>query len=126
VCYSGGATLGRLRTECDVRDLKPVRYVRKVTVDRGLYVLVTLQGGRCWHYRFNLEGKRKELSLGIHAKISLEGAKTRHRFARHQLAQGIDPCDWKATLGKNAFFGRIREWELRMPVDRLHAGHMSD
>jgi hypothetical protein len=30
----------RLRTERDVRDIKPVRYARKVTVGRGLYLYV--------------------------------------------------------------------------------------
>jgi transposase-like protein len=44
----------RLQTEQDVRDIKPVRYARKVAVSRGMYLLVTPQGGRCWHYRFTL------------------------------------------------------------------------
>src|SRR5580692_5765444 len=36
----------RLRTEHDVRDIKPVRYAKKVTVGRGLYLFVTPTGGR--------------------------------------------------------------------------------
>ena len=102
----------RLRTEHDVRDLKPVRFARKVTVGRGLYLLVTSKGGRCWHYRFFFEGKRKKLSLGTHPEISLECAKARHQYARNVLAQGLDPCEMKATLGKNAFFLRMHEWQI--------------
>jgi hypothetical protein len=102
----------RLRTEHDVRDLKPVRFPRKVTVGRGLYLLVTPKGGRCWHYRFFFAGKRKKLSLGTYPEISLGCAKTRHQYARNVLAQGLDPCEMKATLGKNAFFLRMREWEI--------------
>jgi Arm DNA-binding domain len=102
----------RLRTEHDVRDLKPVRFPRKVTVGRGLYLLVTSKGGRCWHYRFFFGRKRKKLSLGTYPEISLECAKARHQYARNMLAQGLDPCEMKATLGKNAFFLRMREWEI--------------
>jgi transposase-like protein len=102
----------RLRTEQDVRDIKRVRYARKVTVGRGLYLLVTPRGGRCWHYRFTFAGRRKKLCLGTYPEVSLDGAKTRHEYARHLLAHGIDPCETKAILGKNAFFLRIREWEI--------------
>lgn len=101
----------RLRTEQDVRELRSLRYTRKVTVDRGLYLLVTPKGGRCWHYRYFFRRKRRRLSLGTYPDISLEYAKTRHRFARDLLAQGLDPCEMKANLGRDAFYQRIREWE---------------
>jgi hypothetical protein len=35
----------------------------------------------------------------------------RHADARNLLAHGINPCEMKATLGKNAFVLRMREWE---------------
>src|SRR3984957_7615070 len=101
----------RLRSAHDVRDIKPVRYARRVTVGRGLYLFVTPEGGRCWHYRFYFSGKRKKLNLGTYPEISLECAKARHQYARNLLARGIDPCEMKATLGKNAFVLRMREWE---------------
>jgi hypothetical protein len=107
----------RLRTEHDVWNIKPVRYARKVTVGRGLYLLITPKGGRCWHYRFFFAGKRKKLSLGTYPEISLECAKTRHQYARNLLVQGLDPCVMKATLGKHAFFLRIREWEIAQNPD---------
>ncbi len=50
----------RLRTEHDVRDIKPVRYARRGTVGRGLCLSVTPTGGRCWYYRFYFSGKRKK------------------------------------------------------------------
>ena len=33
-------------------------------------------------------------------------------YARNLLAQGINPCEMKATLGKNAFARRMRDWEI--------------
>jgi hypothetical protein len=101
----------RLRTEHDVRDIEPARYARRVTVSRGLCLFVTPKDGRCWHYRFYFSGKRKKLNLGTYPEISLECAKARHQYARNLLARGINPCEMKATLGKNAFVLRMREWE---------------
>jgi Arm DNA-binding domain len=89
-----------------------VRYPRKAPVDWGLYLLLTPKGGRCWHYRFFFGRKRKKLSLGTYPEISLECAKSRHQYARNLLAYGIDPCELKATMGKNAFVLRMREREL--------------
>jgi hypothetical protein len=99
-------------TDEDVRDIKPVRYARKVTVGRGLYLWVTPPGGRCWHYKFYFAGKCKKLSLGTYPEITLECAKSRHQFARTLLAHGIDPAAYKATLGKHAFALKVREWEM--------------
>jgi transposase-like protein len=101
----------RLRSEHDVRDIKPVHYARKVTVGKGLYLFVTPKGGRCWHYRFCFAGKCKKLNLGTYPEITLKCAKARHQYARNLLAHGINPCEMKATLGKNAFVLRMREWE---------------
>jgi transposase-like protein len=101
----------RLRTEHDVRDIKPVRYERKITVGRGLYLFVTPKGGRSWYYKFYWARKCKKVNLGTYPEISLECAKARKQYARYLLAHGIDPCEMKATLGKNAFVLRIREWE---------------
>ena len=50
--------------------------------------------------------------LGTYPEISLECAKSRHQYARNLLAQGINPCEMKATLGKNAFVRRMRDWEI--------------
>jgi hypothetical protein len=101
----------RLRTEHDVRDIKPVRYERKVTVGRGLYLFVTPKGGRSWYYKFYWARKCKKVNLGTYPEISLECAKARHQYARNLLAHGINPCEMKATLGRNTFVLRMREWE---------------
>jgi len=102
----------RLLSEQDVRSIEPVRSARKVTVGRCLYLNVTPTGGRSWHYKFYFEGKCKKLMLGTYPEISLECAKSRHQYARNLLAQGINPCAMKATLGKNVFVVRMREWEI--------------
>ena len=102
----------RLLSEQDVRSIEPVRTARKITVGRCLYLNVTPTGGRSWYYKFYFEGKCKKLMLGAYPEISLECAKSRHQYARNLIAQGIDPCEMKATLGKNAFVRRMRDWEI--------------
>jgi len=71
-----------------------------------------LRGERSWYYRFYFEGKCQKLMLGTYPEISLECAKSRHQYARNLIAQGINPCEMKATLGKNAFVVRMRAWEI--------------
>jgi hypothetical protein len=106
----------RLLTEHDVRDIKPVRYARKVTVGGGLYLFVSQRGGRSWHYKFYFAGKCKKLTLGTYPEISLECAKTRHQYARNLLTHGINPCEMKAALGKKDFALRMREWKSAQSV----------
>jgi len=78
----------------------------------GVAFVVTPTGGRSWHYKFYFEGKCKKLMLGTYPEISLECAKSRHQYARNLLAQGINQCEMKATLGKNGFVRRMRDWEI--------------
>jgi len=101
----------RLLTEQDVRNIEPVRHARKITVGRCLYLNVIPTGGRSWYYKFYFEGKCQKLMLGTYPEISLECAKSRHQYARNLIAQGINPCEMKATLGKNGFVRRMRDWE---------------
>lgn len=102
----------RLKTEQDVRNVQPVRYLRKITVGKGLYLLVSPKGGRSWYYKFYFERKCKKLSLGTYPEISLESAKSRHQYARYLLAQGIDPCRMKTILGRNNFVLQMGDWEI--------------
>src|SRR6202023_229482 len=93
-------------------NIEPVRHARKITVGRCLYLNVIPTGGRSWYYKFYFEGKCQKLMLGTYPEISLECAKSRHQYARNLIAQGIDPCEMKAALGKNAFVRQMRDWEI--------------
>jgi hypothetical protein len=79
------------------------RYARKIFDGRGLYMLVTPNGGRYWRYNYRFEGKLKTVALGIHPDVPLERARVRHQVARSLLAEGIDPSARKRALGIRAF-----------------------
>ncbi|HET9394443.1 MAG TPA: IS6 family transposase, partial [Nitrospiraceae bacterium] len=80
-----------LLTETRIRQLKPLRYARKIADRRGLYLLVAPNGGRYWRYNYRFQPKAKTLSLGVYPDVSLEKARARHQTARFLLADGIDP-----------------------------------
>src|ERR1700758_3193030 len=105
-------------TETEVRAIKPLRYLRKVSDGGGLYLLVTPKGGRWWRYAYRFAKKYKALALGTYPEVPLERARSRHEFARDLLAHGLDPSALKAALGKDIFVMIMREWEIAR-------GHMS-
>jgi transposase-like protein len=94
---------------------KSRRYARKIVDGRGLYLLVTPNGGRYWRYNYRFDGKHKTLALGVLPEISLEKARARHQVARSLLAEGIDPSAQKRTLGIHAFT------TLPLPMIRISA-----
>jgi integrase len=57
----------------------------------GLVLLVNPNGSKWWRYRYRFNGIPKMLSLGTFPDTSLTTARQKHRTARTQLADGIDP-----------------------------------
>jgi hypothetical protein len=99
-------------TEAEIKAIKPLRYSRKVSDGRGLYLLVTPKGGRWWRYAYRFAQKHKALALGTYPAVPLERARARHEFARNLLAHGLDPSALKVALGKDIFIVTMREWEI--------------
>jgi hypothetical protein len=75
-----------------------VRYARKISLGRSLYLLITPNGARYWRYRYYFEGREKMMSLGRYPEVPTESAWARHRAARQLLAAGIDPVCCRNTL----------------------------
>jgi transposase-like protein len=70
-----------------------VRYPRRVSFGHSLYLLVTPQGGRLWHYRYRFQGREKLLSLGCYPDVPMESARARQHAARQLLDLGVDPAE---------------------------------
>jgi integrase len=61
----------------------------------GLYLRVSATGAKSWVFRFQLDGRRRDMGLGPYPDISLaeaRGKATDHRKQRHE---GIDPLNAK-------------------------------
>jgi integrase len=61
----------------------------------GLYLRISARGAKSWVFRFQIDGKRRDMGLGPFPDVSLAEARakaTEHRKLRHE---GIDPLDAK-------------------------------
>jgi integrase len=57
----------------------------------GLYLRVSGTGSRSWVFRFQLDGKRRDMGLGPYPDISLAEARAKASEHRKQRHDGIDP-----------------------------------
>jgi integrase len=84
-----------LLTDAKIRGLRPKDKQYKVPDGGGLYLHVTPAGGKLWRFKYRFGGKEKSLSLGVYPDLKLADARKKHRQAREQLANGIDPATAK-------------------------------
>jgi integrase len=61
----------------------------------GLYLQVSSATVRSWIFRFQLNGRRREMGLGSFPLVSLAEARERTRVARQDLKEGRDPIEAK-------------------------------
>ncbi len=80
-------------TDLAVKGAKPKDKPYKLSDAGGLYLFVTVAGGKLWRLAYRFEGKQKTLSLGAYPAISLLDARGQREKAREQLANEIDPSN---------------------------------
>lgn len=107
-------------TDTAVRSAKPGTKPRKMTDEKGLFLIVTPKGGRWWRFKYRFDGKEKLLSLGTYPDVSLKEAREKRDDARRLLAQGIDPGQKRkdekterAERAANSFEVVAREWHSK-------------
>jgi len=59
----------------------------------GLYLKVTPSGNRTWVYRYQIDGRRRDMGLGRVSDVGLAEARDRHAEARKMVLAGIDPLE---------------------------------
>ncbi len=95
----------------------------KLSVEKGLYLLVKTNGAKYWRMKYRFAGKEKTLALGVYPEVSLKTAKLECEKARVKLANGIDPSQIKQTQKSllrethaNSFQSVATDWyELTKP-----------
>jgi integrase len=97
-----------------IKNAKPKEKPYKLADEKGLYLLVTVNGGKWWRFDYRLAGKRKTLSMGVYPEISLKEARAKRDKAREQIAKGIDPGITrkieKAGSSENTFSAIAKEF----------------
>jgi len=98
----------------------------KLSDGGGLYLLVTLSGGKLWRLKYYFGGLEKKLSLGAFPAVSLADARQKRDKAREQIAQGIDPGAAKKeqeAVEESTFLKVATEWMEYKKTSRFSAGH---
>lgn len=78
-------------TDLQVQKAKPLAKDYKLSDGRGLYLLITSNGGKHWRFDYSFSGKRKTLAFKSYPEISLADARQRREDARKLLANDVDP-----------------------------------
>lgn len=68
----------------------------------GLILQVTASNARSWIFRFDFQGRRREMGLGPTHTISLAEAREAARQARQKVLEGIDPIEARNTTRRQA------------------------
>lgn len=84
-----GIWMGKLLVSKLRGNLEPGRYAD----GDGLYLVVSETGRRAWLYRYQINGKRRDMSLGSYDSVGLKDARQRHAEARALVHEGVDPID---------------------------------
>ena len=98
------------------RNAKGAERPRKLTDEKGLYLLVN-RVGKYWRMDYRFAGKRKTMALGVFPEVSLAAARKARDQARQMLAAGADPMEARhlerrRTLAavENSFDTVAKEW----------------
>lgn len=78
-------------TDQACRAAKPSSKARKLSDEKGLYLLVTPTGFKSWRWKYRFGGVEKKLSFGPYPEVSLREARDRRDDARRVLRDGRDP-----------------------------------
>src|SRR3990167_9142955 len=100
-----------------IRNAKPGAKPRKLSDEKGLFLLLHPNGSKYWRLKYRILGVEKTLALGVYPDVSLADARQRREDARKLLAQGIDPGENRKAVkasregsAANSFEVVAREW----------------
>ncbi|GAA0218646.1 tyrosine-type recombinase/integrase [Castellaniella daejeonensis] len=107
-------------SETAIKTAKPGEKPRKLSDEKGLYLLLRPNGGRWWRFDYRFAGKRRTISFGIYPDVSLKAARALRDEARSMVASGVDPSEQRKTekaaatiAAANSFEDVAREWFAR-------------
>jgi integrase len=78
-------------TDLQARKAKPKEKDYKLSVERGMYLLIKSSGSKYWRMKYRIQGKEKTLSFGVYPEVTLSEAMERLDNARRQMRDDLDP-----------------------------------
>ena len=91
----------------------------------GLYLRVSASGARSWVFRFQIDGKRRDMGLGAYPDLTLADARSKAAEHRKQRNEGIDPLNAKAAQRSAQRLASARDRTFRACAVEYIAKHQS-
>ncbi|OUS32880.1 integrase [Thalassotalea sp. 42_200_T64] len=87
-------------TNTQVKQTKPTDKRQKLSDGDGLQLWINPNGSKSWmlDYRHPITKKRSSMSFGLYPAVSLADARKKRVEAKENLANGIDPKEWREDL----------------------------
>jgi integrase len=82
-------------TDIIAKNAKPKEKLYKLSDEKGLRLVINVNGGKYWQLKYRYLGKEKTLSFGTYPDISLKEAREKRDIARKKISDGIDPSEEK-------------------------------
>ncbi len=100
-------------SDSKIKASKPLDKPYKLADEKGMYLLISPNGGKYFRLKYRFAGKEKVLALGVYPEITLKQARIERDKAKALLAQGIDPLAAKQVIKEetlNTVEYVAREW----------------
>lgn len=102
-------------TDTKVKTARPAEKDYKIYDEKGLFLLVKINGSKYWRFKYMWDGRERLLALGVYPEITLKRARELRDDARSKVAAGVDPNESKRAVkasrsGADTFAAIAREW----------------
>jgi integrase len=87
----------------------------------GLYLRVSPAGSKAWVFRFQLNGRRRDMGLGAYPARSLADARSTAAEARRQVGDGVDPLSAKKSTHEAQRLAEVRGRTFRETAEEYIA-----
>ncbi|MBL4611486.1 MAG: integrase arm-type DNA-binding domain-containing protein [Pseudomonas sp.] len=91
----------------------------------GLRLVVSKTGRKSWVFRYQINGKRREMGLGKYPGRSLENARHDAEDARRQISAGIDPIEAANAEREAKLAAEMAEAAKRITFDQVAADYIA-
>ena len=98
-------------TETAIRAAKPGDKPKKLSDEKGMFLLLQPSGGKLWRLKYRFGGKEKKFSIGRYPDVGLKEARSRRDEARRLIADGIDPSEHKQAKERAAKLNAANTFE---------------
>ncbi len=99
-------------TDTAIRTTKSRDKQFKLSDERGLYLLITPNGGKLWRLKYRINGKEKVLSFGAYPDVSLADAREKRDQARKIIVSGADPGEIRKASKTESAANQANTFEL--------------